>query len=394
LTYRPRDGTIPPPPTKITDLENNIITGAKGALDFQSLSLKQTSPVRPGFGTKGVKVTLWANYFEITPPSNMVLYRYDIAVTPGANGKKMQQIVRLFLEIPELVPYREDLVTDFKSTLISRKRIDKDEIIKEISYRDEGEDEPRQNALKYKVRLVYTNTLSLSELISYLTSTSAGARFDDAAPLIQALNIFLNYYTKSTGSLATVGAHKSFSLAPDAAKMSLGAGLTAIRGFFSSVRVATGRILVNTNVSHGAFFDTGPLDQLMRSYSAANRNDLRKLEKFIHKLKIRPTHLPERKNRSGQVVHKIKTILGLARIDDGHRLEHRPKVKKFGAGARDVEFWLENAKSTPTEKAAGGKKKGAKSAAPAPSSSGGRYISVYDYFFKSISTDLCLLYVH
>ena len=47
--------------------------------------------------------------------------------------------------------------------------------------------------------------------------------------------------------------------------------MTPLRGFFSSVRVATSRILVSVNVSHGAIYDAIPLDQLIRKYDMGNR---------------------------------------------------------------------------------------------------------------------------
>jgi eukaryotic translation initiation factor 2C len=46
----------------------------------------------------------------------------------------------------------------------------------------------------------------------------------------------------------------------------LSAGLEAIRGFFSSVRLATCRVLVNINVRHDAFYRADPLPSLMMSY--------------------------------------------------------------------------------------------------------------------------------
>lgn len=66
------------------------------------------------------------------------------------------------------------------------------------------------------------------------------------------------------------------------------------------------------------------------------------LESFLKRTRVRTTHLPERRNGSGEVVPRIKTTFGLARPNDGYGLAHPPKVRVFGAGPRDVEFWLDS----------------------------------------------------
>jgi eukaryotic translation initiation factor 2C len=59
---------------------------------------------------------------------------------------------------------------------------------------------------------------------------------------------------------------KSFSLSQTTETADLAAGLEVIRGFFSSVRLATFRILVNINIRHDAFYRADPLPSLMMSY--------------------------------------------------------------------------------------------------------------------------------
>lgn len=345
------------------------------------MSLSDKFPSRPGFGTRGTPVNLWANYFELVPPMDLLLHRYDVFVTPEAKGKKQNQLVRLLLDSPELSSFKQDVVSDFKSTIISRKKLDRDEIVLGIQYRAEDEDDPLLNAQTYRIRVKFTNILSVSELMDYLTSSNIGTRYPDEQPITQAFNIFMNHHAKASGNLAAIGRSKTFSIGAE--KFDLGVGLDAIKGFFSSVRMTTCRVLVNVNVSHGAFYQDIPLDHLMRKYGTGNKPQL---EKFLKKLKIRTTHLPEKKNRSGKVLPRVKTITAFANKYDGRNLERPPKVKAYGAGPKDVEFWMDNApQQTSTGSGKGGKGKGkGKAAGPAKpqpeSSSGGRYISVYDFF--------------
>ena len=337
---------------------------SRNTVSLDTLNLNDSMPKRPAFGTRGNPVTLWANYVELTPAANLTLHRYAIAVSPDAAGKKLTQIIRLLLEAPELASRKDDIVTDFKSTLFSRQKFSGNDTIIKIAYRAENEDAPLEGAREYQVRLRYTGTFNSQDLVQYLTSTNWGAQYQNKQPMIQAFDIFMNHFSKSTGNLVAVGSSKTFSLADGADSWNLGSGLTAIRGFFASVRAATARILVNVNVSHGAFYDSGPLLGLMTAYGMGNKI---RLNSFVRRLRIKTTHLPERKNRKGQVIPRIKTILGVATQNDGHGLPHPPQVKKYAAGANEVFFWLEE-------------NPGTDNARP----SNGRYVSVADFFHFSM----------
>lgn len=214
--------------------------------------------------------------------------------------------------------------------------------------------------------------------------------------MLQTLNIFLSHFARSSPAVATIGRSKSFPLGQNAPRRDLGAGLTAVRGFFSSVRVATCRILVNVNVSHAAFYDAIQLDQLIQKYGTAHGPNRAKLDKFLKRVRVRVTHLGEKKNKAGASIPRVKTIFGLANKNDGHGLDHPPRVKDFGAGPRDVEFYLNDPSATTSSASTGaaadapggkkkgkGKKSGPASTAPAQGSAQGRYISVYDFFKTS-----------
>ena len=345
-------------------------------------------PSRPGYGTKGTKSELTANYVELLPPSNMILHLYNIQVSPEVAGRNHFRVVQLLLQSAELSPHNGDLATDFRSTLVSKTKFPRDETIIEVRYRSEAEEKPAAGVIIYDVRVLYTKALSIGELINHLNSTNLGQSFEDKQEVTQALNIFLNHYAKSTNNLVTIGSTKSFSLHQNAAKGDLGYGLEVIRGFFSSVRFATCRILVNINVTHGAFYHAGPLTALMNSYGVRNTVAL---EKFLNLIRVQTTHLPERRNKANEVIPRFKTIFGLARKDDGHRMAHPPRVRQLGAGAKDVEFWLDSeagSSGTPKVEAKRGTKgksidKG-KAQPESPSASGsGKYISVFDYFRTS-----------
>ncbi|KAF5236906.1 hypothetical protein FANTH_11079 [Fusarium anthophilum] len=374
--------------SRVANAEDALHPATKKRLNLDSLKLTEGFPSRPGYGTRGTKVELTANYVELLPPSTLILYRYDIHISPVVVGKKHFRVVQLLLQAPEFEARQGDIATDFRSTLVSKTKFSQDEVLVEVPYRSEGEDEPTARATVYKVRVQYTKALDVGELVDYLNSTSLSQSLVDKQELTQALNIFLNHYAKSAKNLVTIGSTKSFSLSSGAARGDIGSGLEIIRGFFSSVRVATCRILVNINVSHGAFYHAVPLPELMRSYGT---HSTVMLERFLKLVRIQTTHLPEKRNKANEVIPRIKTIFGLARKDDGHGLAHPPRVKQHGAGAKDVEFWLDDQASTtgaPKPVAKGGAKgkgkgKGKAQAESSAASAPGRYITVFDFFRMS-----------
>lgn len=342
---------------------------------------------------------MFANYFELITEPDLVLYRYNVQCIPGEKGKKLAQIVNLLLELPVCAGIRGHIVTDFKSTLICRKRLSITENEYQIQYRSEGEDTPRANATIYRVAVQETGILNVPELVAFLTSTSIDSAFVDKKSTIQALNILKGYFSRASPARATVGANKSFDIANTSTEnvKDLGAGLNAIRGFVSSVRVAASRILVNINVTHASFYKVGPLITVMREFGIVHLQNLVKTEKFLKKLRVKVVHIAEKQNRAGQPIPRIKTIAGFANRDDGHGLAHPPRVKHFGAGVKDVEFFL-NSTGPYTSAASGsaqnvgngeqgkGKKKGKQVSQSGGGSSNpegasqGQYISVYAYF--------------
>ena len=366
----------------MTKIENESAIKIKQAT---AKTLSGELPLRPGFGVMGREVLLWTNYFKLVSDGDLVLYRYSIDIKPEGVGKKAKRIMQLLLE-EHFQPLRSDVATDFKSNLISRNDLEIEKEIYLVTYRADDEDEPAPNAKQYRIQLQSTGSLKVSELMSYLTSSQADLMFGSKEEIIHALNLVVGQYPKAASTIATVGANRHFDLnAGPQDRMSLGAGLQAIRGFFLSVRAATTRILVNVQVQNMAFYDEGPLDHIMHVYMERNGPNKVYLANFVTKLSVDVTHIT-RTNRSGRRIPRIKTIQGLAAEDDGQNLTHPPIVPQDGAGAKEVQFFLDPAgesASGQTKAPVGGKKgKKASKTGPEPPSQG-KYISVYDFFLQS-----------
>lgn len=388
---------IPQPDPAVHKLENQIQQSA--GLSKLSLSEEQTA-VRPNYGTQGKSVILYANAIEIKAPEDLVLHIYHIHLKKVADdtdkkkgkgkgkgkgdendspsGKKLEQVVRLFLRSPHMSAYRGLYATDFRSTLIAVKKLGADVFEPtEIVYRPEGEEDlplptgttGRQPA-KYTVYVdqvkptdtrnglnIDTKSLSIKELLTDLKNCTQTA-IRNKSEWSQCLNIFMNHHSKSSPNYTALGKNKSFSLSPGPAEFAnFQDGLLAIRGYISSVRPMTGRILGNINVSHGFFYLPGPLRQIMEQPKRGQ--DKYKLHLFLNRVRVKLLHLPRKSKDGKQEIHRIKTIYGLAekRQNNGKTLE----VPVNGAGPQQVKFYDEKQK---------------------------KMVSVYDHFNRTYGDDL------
>ncbi|RDW81679.1 putative RNA interference and gene silencing protein (Qde2) [Aspergillus mulundensis] len=362
-------GGAPQPSARVTQAEN---------AQASSLVKKERSvgyPERPGYGTQGRSVQLFANYFELKSVGKS-LFRYHIDIDGGPRkppGRKAKQIISLFLD-DHFPQFRRSIVTDYKSNMISHVKImeqDQVPVKYTVTYRGEKEDGPRENPETYRVTCQFTGRVDPAELLNYLTSSNAANMLHEKAEILQALNIVFGHHPKSSNSIASVGANKHFAI-QDAVteKFNLGAGLEALRGYFVSVRAATARLLVNVQVKYVACYQEGPLGHVIREYQYDNGRGVPALKKLLDKLRVRVTHI-KRTNKKGEDIPRIKTILGVATPNDGKSLEKPPRVNCLGAGPNDVSFFLDAPEQG---------KKSKNIAGPKPS---GSYITVAEFFKRN-----------
>lgn len=347
--------------------------GLSGAMS--KLSVTSEFPVRPAFGTQGTKVTLFANYFEIVPKkTDITLHRYDVIIADkekpanSPKGKKLKRVFEILLEDSRLA----GAVTDFKSMFFLTSNIGSISGL-EVAYRGDKEDDALDRAVIYKVEIKHIQDYPVGPLLDWLKSTDPAHAYGTQLETIQALNVLMGHYPQSKSDATSVGGQKHYPFVKPVVSFSLGEGLIALRGYFKSVRLGTDRILLNVNVSHAVFLPGIPLVELFKG-TATHRQDPFALERLVKKVRIETTHLPVKKNKAGEVIPKVKTIFGLATTNDGQGTPNPPRVSKYGAGPKDVSFFLEEqpGKDPKAAKSAKGTK--------ASSGSGGKYISVLEFF--------------
>lgn len=362
---------------QVENTENAVAAALKGKERTAS-----SYPERPGYGTRGKPITLYANYFELQSVVKE-LFRYHVDITGTSKqptGRKARQIVDLLIG-EHFGQTKQNIVTDYKSTLISNvSLLQNGQAQYDVRYRDEHDDEYPERPEVYRVTVQFTGRLNPSDLLAYLTSTNPAAAFGAKPDTLQAMNILLGHHPKTSQEIASVGANKHYGISGELQeKYDLGAGLEALRGFFVSVRAATARLLVNVQVKYVACYLQAPLGSVITQFGT---RDIHSLGRFLKRVRVQVTHI-KRKNKKGEIVPRFKTIANLATKADGASQNHPPRVSHFGAGPRDVEFWLDQQPSQQGS-SANSKGKGKKPAKAGPSPQGG-YITVAEFFKRSKS---------
>ena len=328
---------------------------------------------------------LWANYFQLEAGNSTVLYRYSVEVEAGQGnravpGKLIKRILQLFIE-EQLSSGEHDVVSDFRATLIGRREIDLPGDGLTAVYRSEGEDTPASNAKSYVVCMQHNGTLSLSTLLNHTTPADVSSLFGAKQELIQALSLVVGHLPKSQVNIFTVKKNRHTSLKAGATDgASLGAGLEVLRAFVFSVRAATERVLVNVQLKNLPFYEPRNLEQVARSFIKYNGRSRVALATFLKRLSVEITHI-RRANRAGQRIPRYKTINGLATRADGRNLHKAPVIPSYGAGPKEVQFFLQDASpSASTADSSKARSRKGKKKQAEETEVKERYVNFFDFF--------------
>ena len=291
---------------------------------------------RPGFGTRGARVALYANYFELSTPGGCEVFRYNVEITQaGVPKQKQRQIFSLLLD-QHLADKRYCIATDFRSTIISSVDLfdakPEPEEQYDIRYKGEAQAEYSENAPIFHVKVIFASKVSVSSLVDYISSTNMCAMFREKSEVLRALDLVVGHDAQVSPRLASTPGNIHFPICDNSAeRFNLGAGLEALRGFSIDVRAATARLLVNCQVDYTVFFQKSELAKVIAAYRQDGSPSIPRLESFLRRLQVKVTHINQQA--------RFKIIVGLAAPLDGQDLPHPPIVACHGAGPTDVQFW-------------------------------------------------------
>ena len=370
----------------------NIVSQAGPSRDVD-----QQQPNRPGGGgTQGTAAFLSTNYFKLKVEKDLKLYRYSVKVSPEAKGRKLAQMIKDALSLPEFDGYRPGLVSDFAAVLLSPRQLEDNLLKVSVPYKKNIAVEDRSDfrsldftkdssAAEGSSRYYVTFEFIRAVDISNDPSTYGSSADQDKLPVVQDLDIVLGHHRKSAPDVSMIGKRRAFCTEKPnregflLAKPPDEALLVAVRGYFSSVRLSSNEILVNINVTHGAFYLEQELSTWWNLVQRHSQVHFTRLPILLKGLRVKFQYL--------QDSPVVKTISGLAAPGQGDGYEfHPPIVPKAGVGPREVQFFEYKSKK-PTmgqkDKEAASKGRLARHD-PNPKSCGcsGSYITVSDYFKK------------
>ncbi|KAI1804896.1 Piwi-domain-containing protein [Daldinia bambusicola] len=309
-------------------------------------SIQDAVPRRPAYGKQGQGVLLKANYFDLDVTRNSSLHLHHITFLDKMReptGRKLARIVKLLVRDQLKRPL--DVVTDFAKTIISYEKLPEGSFT--VPYYEENNPQAGRDMVNYIVKIEYEEALSPKDLVDYLGDPRKPVAKESRARIVQALNIFINYHPQDSEQYATIGSSRSFPLAEDDVTP-LQLGCVARKGFYSSIRPATSRILVNINVTYGIFHERKSLSEIISEFigkSGYSIASLRKLAASLKGIRIEYSYL---KDKIGRSIRRVKPIFDLASHKDGTTdsnmtgTQPRPQVSGYGARADEVKFWYEN----------------------------------------------------
>lgn len=323
-------------------------------------------PGRASYGTKGRPIVLRTNYLNLQftydatkELMGKTLYRHEVEIHPRQPKMKTRRVMEQIIATDHFRGKDRATATDY-STIIVTTAAPKSEhssigkvwqemenfVIPPVGSNDapgalDPNAPPNVQAARTRItvsyRITYRGSFSAKHLLDYLTSSSAGATYAGHGDLIQMLNMIICKAPNETSAVANLPGNRFYphhgalgaSNHPRMDLSDLGQGLVALRGYFASVRPATGRILLNLNVTSGAFYPPVHLLELLEM-SGIQGNVA--VEMFIGKLKVNYEH------GGSKPIQKQKTIFGFARTPTNFLpKETRFTVERFG-NAKQVSF--------------------------------------------------------
>ncbi|KAF6761975.1 argonaute-like protein [Ephemerocybe angulata] len=294
---------------------------------FKSLSIASNDlPIRPGFGKEGRAIKMRANFFPVKVPKGP-LFEYDIAL-PKRIKRRLFQLVE---KTPDWTSkgLKGVVAHDHSTKLISSKKLPQPLTI-EVPYYDEDEEQPKKGGKVYTLEIKFIQPLDTGNLVSHL-SGQPNFRDYDILPVISALNLVLGAHpNRSDGPGVMVGRNRWFFKNTNEQPFSLGVGLEAWRGFYSSVRPAHNQLLVNVNVCTTAFYTPGNLADALINFRNASYGG--RATSFVKGVRVQTLHLGYRK--------------GVKAVSNKTARSHRFKVQEYNDQEMSVEEYFKRKYNT------------------------------------------------
>ena len=310
---------------------------------------------RPAYGTLGRPVILRANFFQVSFSKKTNFYCYRVVIKPEPSVKRLtKEIFRQIMDMDQMI--RNHAASDNATEIVALRPLEFQP--RDFTFGGNGGSEGKT----FRISLEEERVIDVDALVGTLQDPTKGLP-ESATVAIRAFNILMTGAPSRNPHVAIVGKGRSkFFWTHNSEQINnLQGGLECISGFYSSMRLAAGRVLMNLNVNHSAFYRPIKLSQVILEFSDVFGPDPSILNRYLRGVRVELIHLPPEKRDNGTTALRQKSVWGLASPRDGQG-PHRPRIEKLGAGADKVQFFFED---RGTDK--------------------GHYISVAEYYKQSTS---------
>ncbi|TKA72673.1 hypothetical protein B0A55_06284 [Friedmanniomyces simplex] len=343
---------VPPTPAHITQTENELVRSTRGQM-FGIGTKGAMVPGRRGYGTQGTPIVLRTNYLTVTTAyeanqKEVSWFRYNVDA-PGLNkvkdeagketlGFSRDKKRRLFDQIVAHSKFDGIIwATDYATILVTNKEL------ADVGPAT-GPGWTETIVLPPPVGNSPSTTQDLPQGAKDRNTVKFNVKSEGAEDVVQLFNIIMCKPPNFAASVKDAGSNRFFPHEghpghlgqpnqgdhPGCEKYELGLGLQAMRGYYSSVRPAVGRLVLNLNVTSGAFYKPILLEHLINEFGGLSGEwERQKAEAFIRMLKVKAVYV--KKGASTPTMYKIKTIVGFAKP------EKNVVVPRFG-DAKVVKF--------------------------------------------------------
>ena len=344
LVFSPPGGETTPS-TSVHQKEDAVVA-SNNELSLNTLTIgeKKPLPLRPGYGKNGRVIYLRTNYFEMGIDPDKLINKYTVTIKAERKkrnedgmeqeepkeGRKQRQAFAVLFEQPELRNLHPGLATDYANTILTSTPLKlgptKSKVFNFV-YRDVEDRVASPNATRYSFTITEAGTVPTQELLRYLASTTTDpSDWAGKADAVQALNIIVARTPNFEPQVFQSGQNKFYRYPTDQNNyLDLTGALIAVRGYYSSVRTATARTLLNLNAQTSPFYPAWGMIQLISVFNP-DKGWLN-VEKFIQKLRVKAEYL---KDKKGQIEVKVKTIQGFSHQRGEKRDQKTGKMKRFG----------------------------------------------------------------
>ncbi|KAI9203830.1 Piwi domain-containing protein [Polychytrium aggregatum] len=288
-------------------------------------------PTRPGIGGSGRPIQVRSNFFPILTLPNQNVHQYEVTIYPDVPPAKNRRVIRLWEEASIIAGTLNGVrpIYDGRKHMFTSRPIpmESDSVVYYLDYYEDedwkspsltGTGSPtkprspvspqpvptlsttdntstdlvdgRKSSKKFKLTIAKIGEINMSRLSLFLDGRLSETPLD----AIGALDILLRH--RPSLMYTTVG--RCFYTSDSAAMIANGAQLW--QGFHQSLRPARGQMLINLDVSATAFYQTGPVVEIVAKIlgkqsagelrSILSDKDRQKLEKTLKGLKVVVTH--------------------------------------------------------------------------------------------------------